>query len=425
VLIPKIKTVHHVVARRLCLGCGVCSYICPKKQIKLIDVEDDGIRPIAPENCRNCRQCLEVCPGIHTVVASIALDKFREEYVISNRWGRILEVWEGYATDSEIRFKGSSGGLCSALSIFCIEKGLASGVLHIGADPERPWQNKTFRSTTKEEISSKTGSRYSPASPCDRLDFIENAKGHSVFIGKPCDVVGFRMACQKKPKLVEKSALTIGFFCAGSPSTRGTLALFKRHSVEPFQVADLRYRGMGWPGVAQVQYKDRLRCPLKLTYSESWGFVQKYRPFRCYLCPDLTAELADISVGDPWYRDVGEAEPGRSLIVIRTQLGREVFRQAVKEKYIAVEPAALEIIYRSQKNLLAKRQAIWGRLLAMRLLGIPYPQLEGYQLYMNWMDLPFKEKIKSVLGTARRIIKRNYLKPLEFECIDGTWQTKK
>ena len=148
--------------------------------------------------------------------------------------------------------------------------------------------------------------------------------------------------------------------------------------------------------------------PLKLSYQDSWGFVQKYRPFRCYLCPDLTAESADISVGDPWYRDLGENDPGRSLILIRTKRGQEILRQAVEEGYVAAEAADPEIIYRSQKNLLGKRQAIWGRLLAMRLLGIPRPELKGFHLLENWQDLPVKEKVKSVLGTARRVVQRKY-----------------
>ena len=54
------------------------------------------------------------------------------------------------------------------------------------------------------------------------------------------------------------------------------------------------------------------------------------------------------------------------------------------------------------------------RILAMKLLRIPYPKLEGFYLFENWLDLPFKEKVKSILGTARRIVQRNYFKPLDY-----------
>ena len=217
-----------------------------------------------------------------------------------------------------------------------------------------------------------------------------------------------------RPNLEKKTSLAIGFFCAGTPSTSGTLELLREIGVDVDTIDSLRYRGIGWPGMATITFKAQDLDPIKLSYQESWGFLQKYRPFRCYLCPDLTAESADISVGDPWYRKIDEREPGRSLILIRTEKGRKIFKDALEAGYVKATPADPNIIYQSQKNLLGKRQAIWGRLLAMKMLGIPYPRLEGFHLYENWLDLPTKEKVKSILGTVRRIIQRNYFKPLDY-----------
>jgi len=416
----KIRNVHDVAAWRLCLGCGACFGVCPEGMVRLADVEDDGIRPfVAAGGCRHCGTCLQACPGVRTVAPGrgTAAGNAGADLL---RWGTFLEVWEGFAGDPTVRFEGSSGGLCTALSLFCLEQGLAGGVLHVGADPEKPWQNRTVRSTTRREVLQGAGSRYAPASPCEGFRQIESAGDASVFVGKPCDVAGLRMAQQLRPELAAKTKIAIGFFCAGTPSTKGTLELLRKYGIDPADVAGFRYRGQGWPGMATARFTDGSRPPLRVSYSESWGFVQKYRPFRCYLCPDLTAELADISVGDPWYREVDEEEPGRSLILIRTEVGREIFHRARKQGYVTAEPVAPEIIYRSQKNLLGKRQAIWGRLLAMRVLGIPRPALEGFHLFENWRGLPAREKAKSILGTARRIIQRNYFKPVEYECSNVT-----
>jgi coenzyme F420 hydrogenase subunit beta len=411
-----LKNVRDVAAWRLCLGCGACAYGCPYGNVDLIDVIDQGIRPVInTAGCRACGKCLEYCPGAATIQ--------HEDILFDKQWGRLVEVWEGFASDPDIRFKGSSGGLCTALSIFALESGRAEGVLHIGADNEIPWKNATYFSRQKEEVLSNAGSRYSPASPCDGLSAIKSSKRMAVFIGKPCDVAGYKMAEKADPDLKLKTSLTIGFFCAGTPSTQGTLDLLQRCNIELEKLKKMRYRGMGWPGMAAISFKNPSIPSIELTYKDSWGFVQKYRPFRCYLCPDLTAELADISVGDAWYREFGNNDPGRSLILIRTERGREFFREALQRRYVSAELSKRDIINLSQKNLLSKRQAIWGRLLAMRLLGIPSPRLDGYQLRENWMDLSFKDKIKSVLGTARRIFKRKYFYPIRFECKNGTWRT--
>ena len=162
--------------------------------------------------------------------------------------------------------------------------------------------------------------------------------------------------------------------------------------------------------MATAIMKETAVTAMEITYMDSWGFIQKYRPLRCYLCPDLTAEFADISVGDPWYREIKGDEPGRSLILVRTEKGRDILHQAIAKGYVTAEKASPEIIYRSQKNLLGKRQTIWGRLLAMKLMGIPTPKLEGFHLFENWMDLSLEEKVRSVAGTLKRIIQRKYYK---------------
>ena len=326
-------------------------------------------------------------------------------------WGPMLEVWEGFAVDPNTRILGSSGGLATALATYCLEREEADQVVHTAGDEEKPWKNRTVVSRTREELLSRTGSRYAPASPCEGLKEIEIYPGKSVFIGKPCDVQGLRKAQEARSVLKGKTALAIGIFCAGTPSTRGTLDLLKRHGIDPEQVRDLRYRGRGWPGMFGVSLNGKGGPDLEIPYIESWGFLQKYRPYRCYLCPDGTSEFADISCGDPWYKKVELGEPGLSLIIVRTERGREIIQKAADANYIKINRVSPEVIGQSQKNLLEKRSAIWGRLLAMKLFGVPTPKYEGFYLYANWRMLAGKEKVRSVLGTAKRIVQRKYYRP--------------
>lgn len=410
----KIKNAYEVATHRLCLGCGACVWACPEKKVQLVDIIDEGRRPvIAGDGCNDCERCLQVCPGLGTKLDGGSHQRKGIDR-LKKRWGIVQEVWEGFATDPEIRYQGASGGLCTALALFCLENACAGGVLHIAADKANPWKNSTFLSNTRSDVVRRTGSRYAPASPCEGLGAMEFAQEPTVFIGKPCDVAGLRLAQNLSPRLREKTALAIGFFCAGTPSTRGTLDLLQKHDVDPESITELRYRGRGWPGMATVRFKQEDISPLELSYKDSWGFLQKYRPFRCYLCPDLTAEFADISVGDPWNRDIAEDDYGRSLILIRTELGRKIFHKAMEAGYVEAVSVEPEALYRSQRNLLGKRQAIWGRVFAMKMLGIPYPKLEGFHLFQNWMEQSFSEKLRSVFGTIRRIIQRNYFKPFDY-----------
>ncbi|HEY5705667.1 MAG TPA: Coenzyme F420 hydrogenase/dehydrogenase, beta subunit C-terminal domain [Terrimicrobiaceae bacterium] len=409
------KTVKDITDWRLCLGCGACAYICPKQEIRLVDFIEQGVRPVVEANdCGSCRLCLDVCPAYENDHTSInSTPGLIEE--VKPYYGPVLEIWEGHAADPEIRSAGSSGGLITALSLYCLEKEAMHGVLHIGQDPDDPLRNKTTLSRTRTQLMAKTGSRYAPASACDRLDLVESAPGPCVFIGQPTEVTALRKARALRPELDKKVGVSISFFCAGSPARKGTLKLLESMGVNPADVQDLRYRGNGWPGMFAVTLKGDSSPSHFKTYKESWGFVQAYRPFSTHLCPDGTGEDADISCGDPWYRELKEGEPGSSILAVRTEAGRRVVRGAIESGYVKLQPAEPWKLLKSQENLFQKRGAIWGRCATLRAFGLPAPKLKGFSLFKNWLRLSFEDKLRSTLGTARRIIRRNYFKPLRLD----------
>lgn len=402
------NSVADVVDWHLCLGCGVCAFICPDQRIRLVDQLSEGIRPLVqPGDCGSCRQCLEVCPACendHTAINMVP-DLIKE---LKPFYGPVLEIWEGHAVDPQIRFAGSSGGLITALSLYCLEQEAMHGVLHVGQNPENPLQNQTTMSLTRKDLITRTGSRYAPASACDRLDLIEAAPAQCVFVGQPTEVTALKKARKLRPLLNKNIGLTISFFCAGSPSTQGTLDLLRSMCVSPSEVKDLRYRGNGWPGMFAVTLKGQFVPAFLMTYKESWGFVQAYRPFSVHLCPDGTGEDADVSCGDPWYREVKEGEPGSSMLLIRTERGRTLVRKAMEAGYIELQRSKPSRLVRSQENLIHKRGAIWGRLAVLRVCGLPAPRLAGFSLFQNWLRLSCSEKLRSILGTFRRIIQRGY-----------------
>lgn len=415
----KIKNVREVADWRLCTGCGACAYACPEGKVCLENVINDGIRPrIDAKGCSSCGECLKACPGYETS-HGINLEIFRDKIQYRNGylrdhlagWGPIIEVWEGYAADPDLRTKGSSGGVVSAIAAYCMEKEGMTGVLHTGMYEETPWRNRTVLSRSRADLKKRTGSRYSPASPCDGLKEMESAPSPCVFIGKPCDVVGLRKCQTLRQGLDQKVGLAIGFFCAGTPASLGILELLKQKNIDLDRIEEVRFRGNGWPGLFTVRLKGENEPVCEIPYLESWGFLQRYRPYRCYQCPDGTGEFADIACGDPWYRDIQSGESGYSLVLIRTERGKEILQGVIKSGYAFLKRSDPEILVRSQKNLLDKRRTVWGRNMAMRMFGIPTPRLVGFSLFENWSSLPLKEKLRSTLGTARRIVQRKYYLP--------------
>lgn len=411
---PKIRTVADIVAWRMCLGCGACLWACKQGRIELHDFLDEGIRPVVePGECGSCQDCLKVCPTFSCdFTQKTQAPAGHLSTGFQTKWGPILAIWEGHAKDPNIRFLGASGGVLTALSLFCLERGGMKGILHIGPSQEDPLRNQTRLSRTREELLSACGSRYSPASVCDGLGVVENASGPCAVIGRPVEIAALRNAMTLSPAIREKVGITMSFFCAEAPSTRGTLELIKKFGLQEPDVAQLRYRGHGWPGEFTVVKKSDSEPSVRLSYRESWGFLQRYRPWASQLWPDGAGELSDITCGDPWYKEPDGEDPGSSLVIARTRLGKLFVEEAMGEGYLDLKPAEPWKLERSQWGLVQKKGSVWGRRLALRTLGLPVGRFRGMALFPLWLDLSAKEKLKSVLGTYRRVISRGIYRPL-------------
>jgi len=402
----KIENCRDIVQWRLCTGCGVCLAACTKGAVRLRNIEGIGIRPYFNEEaCRGCVDCLSSCPG-YLVDRNMAAGFSRPLSTAEQEYGPVLELWEGYATDPQIRHRASSGGLLSAIALYCLEQENMEFVLHTAMDQEKPWLNTTVKSKTREAIIERTGSRYAPASPGEGLGEIEKSHGPCVFIGKPCDAAGTFLLRNQRPELDARLGLVLTFCCAGTPSTRGTLNLIHSLCAEAGQIEKVSYRGEGWPGRFKVVFDGGAREE-SLPYAEAWTQLTKSVPFRCRICPHGLGELSDIACGDAWQSFKESDDAGRSIVLVRTERGREILRGASEAGYAHLRPIAPEAILQAQKNLLARRRDLFGRLLAMRLLRIPTPRFTGFSLFRGWLELSLQAKVRSVLGMALRIAQRD------------------
>jgi coenzyme F420 hydrogenase subunit beta len=388
--------------------------MCPD-EIEMIDTLEYGRRPRFKDGAlvNSDRLAMQVCPGIELTRAPKPGDQLGDQRFF-DAWGPVLGVWEGYAADSQIRFEGSSGGVATALSLFGLERLGMHGVLHVRSRSGVPYLNQTALSRTREELLAGAGSRYAPASPCDGLEQIEQAAEPCVFVGKPCDVAALRKAMELRPSLHEKVGLSVAFFCAGTPSIRGTLEMMRQMGIkDPTSVVSLRYRGCGWPGVATVTFKtpESGEQRRELTYDKSWGdILQKYRQWRCYICPDHIGEFADIAVADAWHRPVLENQPGLSVMVARTMRGKEILEQAVLEGFLDVEEVGPEILPLCRPDQAAHQGGLWARVQTLGFMGLPTPHYRGFSLFGLWIsDLSIRQKIRSVLSTIKRVfVKKLY-----------------
>lgn len=97
----------------------------------------------------------KVCSGFSLEQASDA-DHYHDV------WGPMVSVQTGHATDPEVRFRGSSGGVISALALHLLESGQVDFVVQTRADPANPLGNVSGSSPDRAGVLEAAGSRYAP-----------------------------------------------------------------------------------------------------------------------------------------------------------------------------------------------------------------------------------------------------------------------
>lgn len=402
----KIKTIQDIVDWNLCVGCGACVSICKLEGgIHLKDIGNVGIRPqINREECGDCTECLQVCPGFlidaHDVRDS-DFDSSTRDLLI----GTHHALYEGHAADSHIRYNGSSGGVLTALAAYCLEQEDMDFVVHTAMNPEQPWKNITVTSRTRDELISRAGSRYCTSSPCEWLDRIENNDKPCVFIGKPCDVAALAMARKIRPKLDANVGLALSFFCAGTPCSDAVETLANQLGAETESITSVRFRGQGWPGAFRVETQGETE-PISRTYMDTWKTLAKRRPFRCHICPDGMGQLSDIVSGDAWNKYTGAGEnPGLSHIIVRTAHGLDILDKAVQAGYLNLRPIKADEIVEAQ-GLVLRRTAAFGRIVGMKLTGVPTTEFRNFHLFKAWLQNNPFTMVMSIYGTLKRMVVR-------------------
>ena len=402
--ITRSPVIKRVVGGKLCSGCGACAAIAPQA-ISMALVDPGLLRPdqsaaLSPDQET---RITEVCPGIGLTQDPAG----RLDHAL---WGPIVGLRSGYATESLLRRKASSGGALSGILIHLLETGAIDAVLQTAAAPSLPIGNTTVLSTTSEEIVRAAGSRYAPSAPLAGLEQRLASSSRFAFVGKPCDVAALRAMEKFDLRIVERIPVMLSFFCAGVPSLSGARQILEEMGVDESEVIAFRYRGNGWPGSATASLKDS-SCR-QMSYADSWGrILTKHVQWRCRICPDGTGGFADIVCADAWEADERgypsfKERDGVSLIVSRTRKGEEIVQDAMAAGRIFAEPFSSGAIRAIQPGQAERRQSILPRVLALRVMGQPAPTYRGFHLMRNTGHAGLWAIMKTFLGTLRRIIQK-------------------
>jgi len=327
-------------------------------------------------------------------------------------WGPAERLSTGHARDPVVRFRGSSGGVLTALGQFLLSSGRVKFILHAGASRSAPMRSERRLSFDGAAVLDGAGSRYGPAAVLvDFCEILDRAEPFAL-IAKPCDVTAVRNLARIDPRVERYMRYALTLVCGGASDLRKSEEVLQRFRIRESELGLFRYRGYGNPGLTRVETKDGR--VFELTYQQLWEDESKWmiQP-RCRICPDAIGLEADIAASDTWPggTPLGEDE-GFNGIIVRTARGLELYDAAVAAGALAIEHSATFADFdRYQPHQVRKRRAVWARLKAQQLAGRPVPQVTSLSLEECARQNSVRENLAEYHGARARLTRHASVEP--------------
>jgi coenzyme F420 hydrogenase subunit beta len=405
------ENVRSVLEDGLCTACGTCIGLCPRGALPSRWDIDEGLAiRVDEERCTRCGICLRACPGREVDLP--ALTEFflgrlswrsrgpLEPPALASTSGggvapspRELQLWArreeadfvgvsrgvfaGWASEKSVRWRGSSGGLTTAILLGALETGFVDGVLVTRMDPDHPLQAASYVAVDRQGVLAATGSKYTVTSPNLLLGELMRRKGRFAVVGLPCHIEGLRKAQLAIPQLRRRIVLAVGLFCGTTCTPRGTIVGIRRAGIDPEKVVSIAYRGEGWPGSFRLSLSSGVVRDLPYPdYFDPW--FAAHIPPRCLVCPDGTNELADLAVGDAWVeRHAPGNGNGASFVVVRSPSAVRLMERLQPRWVQLEETTGAEIIEAQAETYAVNRQGVRGNLWLRAKTGRAMPQFPG------------------------------------------------
>lgn len=353
-----LKKIEDLDLEDICTGCGTCVGLCQMNAISLDKnhLKGNYLPRIDHNKCTHCGICYNCCPG-HSV-DYIFLNNFCFGSIPSHSLlGQVRECNVAYATNKNIRYNSSSGGLITEILIYALEEGLIDGALVTRMNPDKPLEPEPIIARTREEIIEAARSKYCPVPANVAIKYILENEGRYAVVGLPCHIQGLRKAETINRILKQRILIHLGLFCAGTKTFLATEFLLYKLGINPSTVKRIEYRGRGWPGsmlISSSNRDDAMIIPKSVYYD---SFFSSFTPWRCWLCIDHTSELADISFGDAWLPSIMQKDNlGSSIVLTRSEIGRNIIDEMTKKKRIMVTGLNIDDVVRSQDGMMRKRR---------------------------------------------------------------------
>ena len=305
-----------VLGQDLCIGCGACVNLCP--YFKDYNGKTASLFPCDLTMGR----CYAYCPKAEVDMDELSKQIWEMPYN-GSPLGNYQEVAAARAGKNMVKGSFQGGGTVSSLMAFALKNKLINGAALTDREGLKPiakmvtaWKDVVDCATSKFMTSATLSAVNTGTS--------EGNTGLGV-VGTPCQIMAVaKMRCNPMAKddFVDPIALTIGLFCNWALDTRQMETLL----ADKLDISSICSMDIP-PPPADIMVVETESRRLEIPLSE----IKPLIPHTCSICMDMTSEWSDLSVG------MYEGRPGWNTLIIRSEKGLKLVRQAEENGFIETE----------------------------------------------------------------------------------------
>lgn len=201
----------------MCTACGLCQSFFGTERVAMAITPSGDLRPVikpqAELNHTEVDRLEQLCPGtrLEALPNSFRSNSAQQDII----WGGYEALQLAWAADPDVRHRGSTGGVLSALALYLLDSGEVDFILHAKASSQEPSFGERHVSRTADEVLAGAGSRYAPTSILvDVLAQLDKGRPFAV-VGKPCDLAVINNLAREDSRVDQLIKARLSPVCGG------------------------------------------------------------------------------------------------------------------------------------------------------------------------------------------------------------------
>jgi len=367
-----VELLEDVHKRELCIGCGACVDICP--YFKNYRGKTSQLFACTLEQGR----CFAYCPKAEVDLNELNQKMWHVDYDGSplGPYRKVLASRAGIQMDQGAF---QAGGTVSALMAFALKNGLIDAAALTDRDGLAPVPRLI---TDWQKVAGCASSKFMASPTLSALNTgVREGYNRLGVVGTPCQMTAVAQMRSNPLESVEHTVpvgLSVGLFCNWSVDTRQLIDLL----VQRLKISEIRSMDIP-PPPAGIMALETDNGRVEISLSE----IKPLIPHTCYVCPDMTAEFADLSAG------MFEGRSGWNTLIVRSQAGDEIVQQARKEGFIETGEFPAKNLEHLSKAAAEKKERSLRTLIRRGLINNQGDQRAAVRIPQEVVD--------KILGSAR------------------------